>query len=82
MALGLLGATGPVRENALLYCQIRIWSAPAALANYVILGSLLGRQRAHTALALQAAINGVNVAAALWLVLRLHWGVAGIGLRR
>jgi len=74
----LLGASPAVRANALVYCGIRIWSAPAALANYVILGDLLGRQRARTALALQVAINLVNVAAALLLVLRLHWGVAGI----
>jgi MATE family multidrug resistance protein len=78
IALGLLGASAEVHRNALLYCQIRIWSAPAALANYVILGSLLGRQRARTALGVQAAINVVNVAVALQLVMRLHWGVAGI----
>jgi len=78
LAIGLLGASAEVRQNALLYCHIRIWSAPAALANYVILSTLLGRQRASTALALQAAINAVNVMVALWLVLRLHWGVAGI----
>jgi MATE family multidrug resistance protein len=78
LAIDLLGASPEVRQNALLYCHIRIWSAPAALANYVILGSLLGRQRARTALALQAAINGVNVVVALWLVMHLHWGVAGI----
>jgi MATE family multidrug resistance protein len=78
IALGLLGASAEVHRNALLYCHIRIWSAPAALANYVILGSLLGRQRARTALGLQAAINVVNVAVALELVMRLHWGVAGI----
>ena len=78
IAVNLLGASGAVRENALVYCRIRIWSAPAALASYVILGSLLGRQRAHAALALQAAINIVNVAVALGLVIGLHWGVAGI----
>jgi MATE family multidrug resistance protein len=77
-AISLLGAGPQVRQNAELYCHIRIWSSPAALANYVILGSLLGRQRARTALALQAAINAVNVVVALWLVMRLHWGVAGI----
>jgi multidrug resistance protein, MATE family len=77
-AIALLGASAEVRANALLYCHIRIWSAPAALASYAILGDLLGRQRARTALALQAAINVVNVAVALVLVLRLHWGVAGI----
>ncbi len=78
MAISLLGASPEVRVNALLYCHIRIWSAPAALANYVILGSLLGRQRARTALALQATINLTNLAVALWLVIHLHWGVAGI----
>jgi MATE family multidrug resistance protein len=74
----MLGASEAVAANARLYCHIRIWSAPAALANYVILGYLLGRQRARSALALQAAVNVVNVALALWLVMRFHWGVAGI----
>ena len=77
-ALTLLGASAEVHRNALLYCDIRIWSAPAALANYTILGYLLGRQRARTALLLQAAINLVNMAVALALVLWRHWGVAGI----
>ena len=77
-ALALLGAGGEVHRNALIYCSIRIWSAPAALANYTILGYLLGRQHARTALLLQAAINVANVAVALTLVIRWHWGVAGI----
>ena len=78
LSLSLLGATAEVRRNALTYCSIRIWSAPAALANYTVLGYLLGRQRARTALLLQAAINVVNMVVALSLVLGLHWGVAGI----
>ncbi|HEY1985422.1 MAG TPA: MATE family efflux transporter [Terracidiphilus sp.] len=77
-AVRMLGASEAVAANAKLYCHIRIWSAPAALANYVILGYLLGRQRARTALVLQAAVNVVNVAVALGLVMRWHWGVAGI----
>ena len=78
IAVRILGASDAVAMNARLYCHIRIWSAPAALANYAILGYLLGRQRARTALVLQAAVNVVNVAVALWLVVRMHWGVAGI----
>jgi len=78
ISLNLLGAGPEVKHNAQIYCGIRIWSAPAALANYTILGYLLGRQRARTALLLQAAINIVNVAVALALVLGQHWGVAGI----
>ena len=45
-ALALLGASAEVHRNALVYCTIRIWSAPAAFANYTILGYLLGKQRA------------------------------------
>jgi MATE family multidrug resistance protein len=77
-SLALLGASPEVHRNALVYCGIRIWSAPAALANYTILGYLLGRQRARTALLLQTMINVVNVVLALMLVLWRHWGVAGI----
>src|SRR5580704_44080 len=77
-ALALLGARAEVHQNALLYCSIRIWSAPAALANYTILGYMLGKQHARTALLLQATINIVNVVVALTLVLWRHWGVAGI----
>ncbi len=77
-SLDLLGASAEVRQNALIYCGIRIWSAPASLANYVILGYLLGRQRARSALLLQTVINVVNVLAALFLVLVRHWGIAGI----
>jgi multidrug resistance protein, MATE family len=78
LSIYMLGAGPEVARNASVYCHIRIWSSPAALANYVILGSLLGRQRARTALLIQAAINVANVVVALWLVVRLHWGVAGI----
>src|ERR1700753_4220211 len=68
VAIRLLGASDAVAANARLYSHIRIWSAPAALTNFVILGYLLGRQRARVALALQAAINVVNVCVALLLV--------------
>jgi MATE family multidrug resistance protein len=78
ISLNLLGASPEVRQNAQIYCSIRIWSAPASLANYTILGYLLGRQRARIALILQAAINIVNVVVALTLVIGKHWGVAGI----
>jgi MATE family multidrug resistance protein len=78
VSIALLGAGPAVAANAAVYCHIRIWSAPAALANYGILGTLLGRQRARTAPAIQVAINLVNVAVALWLVVHLDWGVAGI----
>jgi MATE family multidrug resistance protein len=78
LTLHLLGASEDVQTQASIYCSIRIWSAPAALVNYVVLGTLLGKQHVRLALALQIAIQIVNIAVALALVVGLHWGVAGI----
>lgn len=79
LTISLLGGSTEVRQNAAIYCGIRIWSAPAALGNYAILGYLLGRQRAKLALLLQVGINSCNMAAALCFVYQLHWGIFGIG---
>jgi MATE family multidrug resistance protein len=79
LAIALLGGSPEVQGNALLYCLARIWSAPAALLNYVVLGALLGRQRASLALLLQVLINAANAAAAFLFVYGFGWGIAGIG---
>lgn len=78
LALHFLGGSAAVQAQALLYCRVLIWSAPAALANYAVLGVLLGRQRARAALLLQAGMQVVNLAVAVPLVLAFHWGIAGI----
>ena len=78
-ALELIGASDTVRRNARLYCHARIGSAPFALANYVVLGYLLGMQRVRVALLLQVLINAVNVLAVFAYVYGFGWGIAGIG---
>ncbi|WP_244128800.1 MATE family efflux transporter [Burkholderia gladioli] len=79
IGLGLLGGSEAVRANARAYVAARIWAAPFALANYAILGYLLGLQRVRLGLLLQALINLVNIAAVMLYVYRLDGGVAGIG---
>ncbi|GAB7537931.1 MATE family efflux transporter [Burkholderia sp. 3C] len=79
IALHLLGGSDAVRANAQAYAQARIWAAPFALANYAILGYLLGVQRVRLALVLQAFINVVNIVAVVAYVYRFDGGVAGIG---
>lgn len=79
-AFGLLDASADVERYARLYFEIRIWGAPAALGNYVILGWLLGTQRPVHALALQLLLNGLNIVLNLALVLGLGYGVAGVAL--
>ncbi|WP_449181408.1 MATE family efflux transporter [Trinickia sp. YCB016] len=78
-ALAALGGSDAVRENAAAYCHARIWAAPLALANYVVLGFLLGAQRVRLALITQVFINAVNIVAVLLYVYVFDWGVAGMG---
>ncbi len=78
-ALAVLGGSDAVRATALAYCQARIWTAPFALANYVVLGYLLGIQRVRLALTIQIFINIINILAALLCVYGFNRGVAGLG---
>jgi MATE family multidrug resistance protein len=77
-ALGLVGASPAVGASAAGYVAVRVWSAPATLANYALLGWLFGMQRPKTALVLQVFSNGLNIALDLWFVVGLGWGVAGV----
>lgn len=76
----LMGGSEGVTRAAKTYFMIRIWSAPLALANYVILGWLVGQARASSALWLQIAINLINTAATLLLVLVYDTGIAGAAI--
>src|SRR5215470_5591040 len=76
----LLGGSEAVRAAAATYFFVRIWSAPCALANFAVLGWLVGIARAGIALALQIAINVINMALTVLLVLVLDYGIAGAAL--
>ncbi|MEM9107712.1 MAG: MATE family efflux transporter, partial [Pseudomonadota bacterium] len=67
-----------VQGAASTYISIRMVSAPATLSNYAILGFLLGRGQAVSALLLQTLINGINIALSIYLGLVLELGVAGV----
>ena len=78
--LEAMGGSADVTRAAKTYFVIRIWSAPLALANYVVLGWLIGQARALLALAIQIAINLVNMAVTMFLVLGLGAGIAGAAI--
>jgi MATE family multidrug resistance protein len=78
--LEAMGGSGEVTRAAKTYFVIRIWSAPLALANYVVLGWLIGQARTMLALAIQIAINLVNMAVTMLLVLGLGAGIAGAAI--
>jgi len=60
------------------YFDIRIWSAPAALINMVLLGWLLGMQNAKVPMFLLIITNLVNICLSVLFVVVFEWGVAGV----
>jgi MATE family multidrug resistance protein len=80
LLLGAMGGSDAVTQAAKAYFRIRIWSAPLVLINYVVLGWLIGLAHARLALGLQIAINIINAAATVLLVLMLDFGIAGAAI--
>ncbi len=80
MLFGAMGGSEGVTRAAKTYFAIRIWSAPLALGNYVVLGWLIGQARARLALGVQIAINLINMAATMLLVLVFDFGIAGAAI--
>ena len=77
-AFALLDASPGVEQLGRDYYDIRIWAAPATLANYALLGWFIGRGRTDIALVLQLVLNLSNIALDLWFVLGLGWDVRGV----
>ncbi len=79
-AFALLGASPEVEHLARGYFDVRIWAAPATLANYALLGWFIGLGRTDIGLALQLILNLTNTALDLGFVLGLGWDVRGVAL--
>lgn len=78
VSMALVDASPEVSASSAEYLEIRLWSAPAALANLALLGVLLGLQRMRDALWTQLALNVTNMALDVAFVLGFGWGVAGV----
>ena len=80
LALNLFDGSAATKSLAGLYFEIRIWSAPAVLVNYCLIGWFIGMQNTRAVLYLQVFMNGLNIVLDLYFVLNLGWGVAGVAL--
>lgn len=80
MAVWFLGATDAVKVLLIEYIQVRIWSAPAVLLNYLLVGLFIGLQRTGFALISQLGLNLTNAALSVLFVLYWGWGVSGVAL--
>ena len=80
IAFTSVGASADVERLARGYFNVRIWSAPAALANYALLGWYIGLARTDRGLILQLLLNLTNIVLDTLFVLGLHWDVRGVAL--
>jgi len=79
-ALQLSPASMEVESLAQQYLQIRVYSAPAAIALFGITGWLIAKEKTREVLLLQLALNGINITLDLVFVLKLGWGVEGVAI--
>ncbi len=80
IALSLAGGSEQVQFYAREYSAIRIWGLPAALANLVILGWLLGNHKAKVVMWLIIVTNLINLGLDLLFVIGFAWQVKGVAL--
>ncbi len=79
-SLYLFEASRDVEDLARTYFNIRIWSAPAALINYCLIGWFIGVQQTRIILILQVWMNLINIILDLIFVVGFSWGVEGVAL--
>ena len=77
-ALAIMRVSPEVEAAARAFFSIRIWSMPAALVNFALLGWLIGLGRAGLAFQIQLGLNALNVGLAVGFVSGLGLGVAGL----
>ena len=68
------------QELTARYFHVRIFSAPATLLNYAILGTLIGLQKMRVVLALQLLLNLLNVVLNITLFHYTELTIAGVAL--
>ena len=80
LALSILSGSQAVESVAGTYMELRIWGAPATLANYALLGALIGLGHSRTLLVIQIVLNSINILLDVLFAGYLGMGVAGIAL--
>ena len=73
-------ASSEVESLAYKYMKIRIYSAPAAISIFGILGWLIAREKTRMVLFLQLWMNGTNILLDILFVIGFGWGVEGVAI--
>ncbi len=78
LAFAYMSPSPEVENWARIYCDIRIWAAPASLAHYVIYGWLLSIGKTRSVLALTIFANLVNICLDYLFVMQFDMLTAGV----
>jgi len=78
LAMWLIAPETPVIEPAWTYYSVRIWAAPAVLANFALVGWFIGMQNTRAPLYLMLVTNLVNIGLSLLLVVGLGYRTGGV----
>ena len=77
-AFWIIDASAQVEHYAREYFLIRVWSMPAVLGSYAIIGWFYGLRNVRTPLFIQIFVNCLNIVLALVFVFGFDWGVPGV----
>ena len=80
LAFAYMAPSADVEEHARIYCQIRVFAAPASLANFVIMGWLLAAGKARTVLLLAVLTNAINIVLDYLLVVQVGMFTDGVAI--
>jgi MATE family, multidrug efflux pump len=80
LAFALIETSDDVFKQAQIYFDIRIWSTPAILINYVFLGWLIGKQASKSALVLVLVVTISNMVMDIVFVNVFNMTVNGVAL--
>ena len=80
LGLHLMNPSPSVAELAAEYASIRIWSAPAVLCQYTLVGWLIGTQYPRGPMVMLIIANGINIALDIFFVTVLGWNSRGVAM--
>ena len=79
-ALWVIDASPEVKHYAREYFLIRVWSLPALLASYAIIGWFYGLREVRIPLVVQVLANALNIGLDFLFVFGFGWGVPGVAI--
>lgn len=78
LAMTLIAPAADVVDPAWTYFSVRIWAAPAALANFALIGWFIGMQDSRRPLVLMLVVNLANIALSVLFVIGLGMRTGGV----